>query len=366
MATLKVGVIGGGLIAQVEHLPNLLALPDLFSVAGLADPSAKVREHLARRHGIQTFVDAEALLAEPLDAVLIATPDAYHADLAVAALDRGLHVFSEKPLCYAVDDADRVAAARDRARRIVQIGTMKRFDPAFVMLRDLVKGQGPRLRLISVEVNDPDFWPYVAHRDYLAGDDVPAALIEESGYRRAEQIKRALGRAASNAELRGFAGPYSSAMVHDINLVRGLLDAMDLSTGAIVGAAVFAGGDGAQGTIRLAPGEALWSVFHLTVPKLADYLEKVTLFFDDRIYELAFPSPYLNHQPTALTEKRSTGHHAETILHRVSYAEAFVEELKGWHAAITGGAPVVNPVEDARADMALLGALAKKAFGIDR
>src|SRR5262249_44374946 len=148
-----------------------------------------------------------------------------------------------------------------------------------------------------------------------------------------------------------------SAMVHDINLVQGLVDAMELSTGAVVSAAIFAGGDGGQATVRLQPGDALWTVCHLTVPKLADYLERVTLYFDDRIFELAFPSPYLNHAPTVLTEKASEGHHARTILHRPSYQEAFVEEMKGWWKAIVEQDSIVNPVEDARRDMTLLSAI---------
>jgi predicted dehydrogenase len=362
MKRLDVGVLGGGLIVQLEHLPNLLNLPEHFRVVGVAEPSAKVRAHLERRWGVATFAAAEELLDRPLDAVLIATPDSYHADLAVAALDRGLHVFSEKPLCYALEDATRVAAARDRAGRVVQIGYMKRFDPSWRLLAELVGELGGRLRLISVEVNDPDSWPYVAHRDYVAGDDVPTGLIEESGRRRAEQIARSLGRTPSASEIKGFAGPYSSSVVHDVNLVHGLLDAMRVSTGEVTGAAIFAGSTGAEGTVRLTPGDGLWTVFHIAVPKLADYVERVSLYFDDRIYVLTFPSPYLNHHPTTLIEKRSEGHHARTILHRASYEEAFVEELKGWWRAIVEGAAVVNPVEDARRDMALLVAFARRAM----
>ncbi len=361
---IEVGIIGGGLIAQVEHLPNLLNLPALFRVRGLADPSAKVRDHITRRWNVPTFATAEALLAEKLDAVLIATPDSYHADLAVAALDRGLHVFSEKPLCYAPEDADRVAAARDRAKRVMQVGYMKRFDPSWRLLRDMVAGEGNRLRMVSVEVNDPDSWPFVAHRDFLAGDDVPAELVTEGASRRAEQIGRALGGRPSPVQIRGFAGPYCSSMVHDVNLVHGLLDAMGVETGEVAGAAVYAGGSGGQGAIRLSPNDGLWTVFHLAVPKLADYTERVTLHFDDRIYELVFPSPYLNHQQTVLTEKRSSGHHAETVVHRASYGEAFVEELRAWHAAIAGEAATLNTVEEARRDMVLLGKLGRKAFGM--
>jgi predicted dehydrogenase len=362
MRTIDVGIIGGGLIAQVEHLPNILNLPGLFRFRGIADPSATVRRHLEARFGVKTFETAEALLAEPLEAVVIATPDSYHADLSVAALERGLHVFCEKPLCYRLDDADRVIAARDRAGRVCQVGYMKRYDPSWRLLREMVNGRGERLRMVSVEVNDPDSWPFVAHRDFVAGEDVDKALIDEGRTRRSGQVSAVIGRPSSTAEVKGVAGPYFSSMVHDVNLVHGLLDAMDVSTGEVSGAAVFAGGEGGQGTIRLA-GDRLWTVFHLAVPKLADYLERVSLFFDDRIYVLEFPSPYLNHQQTALYEKRSTDHHAETILHRASYGEAFIDELRDWRRAIAEGAAVSNTLEQARRDLVLLGKLARKALG---
>jgi predicted dehydrogenase len=361
MRTIDVGIIGGGLIAQVEHLPNILGLPNLFRCRGIAEPSAKVRQHIEKRFGVKTFATAEALLAEPLEAVVIAAPDSYHADLSVAALARGLHIFCEKPLCYHLEDADRVIAARDRAERVFQVGYMKRYDPSWRLLRQMIDGQGERLRLVSVEVNDPDSWPFVAHRDFVNGDDVSKDLVDEGRTRRAEQVGKVVGRPLAPAEVKGIAGPYFSSMVHDVNLVHGLLDVMEISTGEIAGAVVFAGGTGGQGTIRLS-GDRLWTVFHLAVPKLADYLERVSLFFDDRIYVLEFPAPYLNHQPTVLYEKRSSDLHAETILHRASYAEAFVEELRDWWKAIVEGAKVSNTVEQARRDLVLLGKLARMAL----
>ena len=359
MRQLTVGIIGGGLITQVEHLPNLLALPEMFRVAGVVDPSGTTRTHLAARWGVPVFETAEALLAMPLDGVVIATPDCYHAELSVLALQRGLHVFCEKPLCYAPDEADAVAAARDAAARVVQLGYMKRFDPAYRYLRDLVAGQGERLRYLSVEVNDPDAWPFVAHRDFFQGKDVPARLIEEARARRHEQVARALGVDPPPALEAGYAGPFCSSLVHDVNLGHGLLDAMGVAPGPPVSASFFAGNEGGHAALRLAPGDGLWTMAHVAVPKLADYLERVVLFFDDSVFELSFPAPYLNHAPTRLIEKRSDGHHARTIEHRPSYQEPFVEELKAWWWAIVEGAPVENSVEAARRDIALLAGLAR-------
>src|SRR5262245_8970699 len=302
MTRLRVGIIGAGLITQVEHLPNLLGLPEMFEIVGVADPSTKVRAHLAARWGVNTVATPEALFDKRLDAVVVATPDALHARLIISALERGLHVFTEKPLCYAVEDADAVIRARDKAKRIVQVGYMKRFDPAYEALLTLVRGQGARLRYVSVEVNDPDAWPFVAHHDLLAGDDVPSQLIKEVQDARTEQVARALGQQATEAQLRGFAGPYCSSISHDVNAVHGLLDEMGVATADVIGAAWFAKSGGGHASLRLRPGDAVWSMAHVAVPDLTDYLERISLWFYDHILELQFPAPYLNHQPTLLLE----------------------------------------------------------------
>jgi predicted dehydrogenase len=95
---------------------------------------------------------------------------------------------------------------------------------------------------------------------------------------------------------------------------------------------------------------------HLNLPGVADYRERVTAYCRDRILELTFPSPYLRHHPTRLVERRSDGTPAglETIDFRVSYEEAFRNELRAFHAAITTGQPVRASVESARADLAAL------------
>ena len=363
MAQLKVGVIGGGLVAQVEHLPNLAALPELFRLVGIADPSQKVRTHLAERYGIKAHATAESLLAEPLDAVVIATPDPYHADLIVMALERGLHVFCEKPLCYPVADADRIAAARDKAGKIVQVGYMKRFDPAYIALRDILAARQGPLRAVTVDVVDSDAWAYVAHRDLVTPDDIPPALIAENSVRRTQQVNAALG--VPNPDplvFRGFSGPFSSSLVHDLNLVQGLLAAARTNIGPPIGAGFIAGDVGGHLSAKLEPGDAIVSMTWVAAPKVAYYSERIRMVFEDAVYELEFPSPYLNHHPTQLIERRSDGHHFEAIHHRPSYAEPFVEELKGWHAAIAGGAPVVNTVEQAGIDMGLLAKFARLAL----
>jgi predicted dehydrogenase len=93
-----------------------------------------------------------------------------------------------------------------------------------------------------------------------------------------------------------------------------------------------------------------------------DYTERVTVYCTDRIVELTFPSPYLRHFPTRLTVRRPGEAQAlETTEFRVSYEEAFREELRAFHAAVTAGAPVQTTVEQARRDVALLISAYRKA-----
>ena len=138
MKKLRIGVVGAGLIGQVEHIPNLLRMANRFELAGVADASPKMRAALAGR-GLKAFPDHRALLECDLDALLVAAPDQYHAEMTLAALERGLHVFCEKPLCFSVAEAQEIARARDKAGRVVQVGYMKRFDPNYEHLRRLLR-----------------------------------------------------------------------------------------------------------------------------------------------------------------------------------------------------------------------------------
>ena len=359
MQRVRIGVIGAGGIAQIEHVPNLLRLKQQFEILGVCDPSAKVRAFIGEEFGLAAFASIDELLALSLDAVVIASPDPLHHEQVLAAFARGLHVFCEKPLCYSAADIDEVIAARDRAGKVLQVGYMKRFDPSYEAATTRMPGIAKTLRYVAVEVNDPDAWPFIKHHTWCRGDDVPAELIASANAKQKAQVARAVAAPLDAASHRGFTGSYCSSLVHDVNAVHGLLDGLGVPDGEIAGAQLFAGGDGGQGAVRLLGGRALWNMVHLKVPALADYRERITFYFDDGVLELEFPSPWLNHQPTRLTIKKSDGHTLVSEDVRTGYEEAFIEELKGFWSAIVEGKPVRNTAEQARRDMKLLSGLAQ-------
>jgi predicted dehydrogenase len=364
MERLRVGLVGAGLVGQAEHAFYLWEERERFDFVALADASPSVRAAVGARYGLsELHPDLQGLLACGLDALVIAAPDPFHPMLATAALEAGLHVMCEKPLALTVDGCDEIAVARDRAGRAVQVAYMKRYDPAYRRALDLLPARIADVKLISVEVNDPDHEAFVAHLPMTWPDDLPAALREKSRIEGAAQLRAAAGRPLEEAGARALANGFLSALVHDVAVVHGMLARLgcELPAEADHGA-LFDGGRGVQLGFEL-PGGGRVSMTHLNLPGVPDYTERVTVYCTDRIVELTFPSPYLRHLPTRLTLRRGGKDRAlELSDQRVSYEEAFREELRAFHAAATGRAPVETTVEQARRDVEILTSAFRKAL----
>jgi predicted dehydrogenase len=361
---LRVGLVGAGLVGQAEHAFYLWEERERFEFVALADASASVREALRQRYGLQhVHADMNGILTSGLDAIVIAAPDAFHPDLAVAALEGGLHVLCEKPLALTLSGCDRIAAARDRSGRVLQVAYMKRHDPAYKRALELLPADIADVKLISVEVNDPDFAPFVAHLPMTWPNDIPAALRSDSRAATAAQLREAAGTDLTDIGARALGGGYLSSLVHDVAVVHGMLLHLgeDLPVAADHGA-LFDQGRGVQLAFGL-PGGGRVSMTHLSLTGVPDYTERVTVYCTDRIVELTFPAPYLRHEPTRLTLRRGRpGHALETTDYRASYEESFRDQLRAFHAAACGEAPVATPLEQARRDVELLISAFKKAF----
>src|SRR5690606_9467894 len=94
--------------------------------------------HAERYWQIPLFTNLDnALYRRPVDAVFIATPTATHAALACQALEAGCHVFVEKPLTLAPDEAARTVSLAERSGLELFIGYIYLFHPGFRFLRNL-------------------------------------------------------------------------------------------------------------------------------------------------------------------------------------------------------------------------------------
>jgi len=147
-------VAGCGGIARQYHLRALRRMRRA-SVVAVADPDPSARDAAARATGAQPYADAHEAIAHPdVDAVVVCAPNAHHADLAVAALDAGRHLYLEKPL--AVDGAGgrRVVAAAEQTDAVSAVGLGFRFDPLYARVRSALPAIG-RLREVSTTWTEP-------------------------------------------------------------------------------------------------------------------------------------------------------------------------------------------------------------------
>ncbi len=127
-ASLRIGLVGvGGIAAQ--HF-KWLAAEEGVRVVGVTDVDDARLQERGAQWGVSVYSELDSLLAQ-VDAVFVCTPPAHHRDPTVRAADAGVHVFCEKPMALALEDADAMAAACRKAGVVLQIGTNFHFHAAY-------------------------------------------------------------------------------------------------------------------------------------------------------------------------------------------------------------------------------------------
>lgn len=146
------GVIGAGSFARTVLLPEFKKRSDV-ELRLIATQRGMTADHAKSQFGFKgCTTDAAALLADPdINAVLIATRHASHADLVVAALKAGKHVLVEKPLAVTHEQLACVVEAREAANAFLMVGFNRRFAPlAIKMKAELARQVGPKNLAIRV------------------------------------------------------------------------------------------------------------------------------------------------------------------------------------------------------------------------
>jgi predicted dehydrogenase len=174
---LRVGVIGCGMIAQIMHLHHLGELDDRFALEAVCDLDQRLAEACANQYHVpKVFTDWNDLVAESFDVVMVLTSGS-HAPPAIAACRAGSNVFVEKPMCLTVTEGREMVAAAEKASVQLMVGTMKRYDPAYERMLELLPGAG-EVRLVRVTTLEAPFEPYIAAYPMLRGDGPPKDVID--------------------------------------------------------------------------------------------------------------------------------------------------------------------------------------------
>jgi len=133
---LKAGVLGAGHLGKI-HL-KLLNQSNKYDLVGFYDPIEENAQKVAEEFGYKKFNSVKELI-DAVDVVDIVTPTLSHFDCAKEAIEKGKHIFIEKPITKTVEEAEAIIALATKYNVKGQVGHVERFNPAFTAVKNSIE-----------------------------------------------------------------------------------------------------------------------------------------------------------------------------------------------------------------------------------
>jgi predicted dehydrogenase len=350
---LKVGIIGCGAIAQIQHLPHLRELGGEFEIAGLCDLSPGLLAALGREYGVpreRQFLDYEALVRSDVEAVIVC-PTGSHAAPSIAAARAGKHVLVEKPMCTTVAEAEAMVAAAARAGTVLMVAYMKRYDPAYRYAQARVREMAD-VRFIQVNHLHPDNSLHLAEYRIHRFDDVPAAAREATEETHRRGVADALGYADPAQVPPAISRAYSTilgSMIHDIGNLHGLFG----PPARVLSAEIWAEGRG-MSTVLEYPGEKRAVCTWVDLPELWDFRETLEVYGSRERVLATFPTGFARGLPSTVTLHGMDADRTPWRKELSWHENPFLVELREFRQCVLEGAPVITEGRSAVHDVALV------------
>lgn len=142
MEKTRVAIAGLGGIAQITHLPVLSKMDDV-EIAAVCDIDRAKAKNVAVRYGIKNYFSqiGDLLANADVDCLVVAAPTNFHKEMAIKAVEHGLHVLVEKPLARTLAEAQEMADVAKRQKRILMVGMNNRFRPDIMMQESFISAK---------------------------------------------------------------------------------------------------------------------------------------------------------------------------------------------------------------------------------
>lgn len=142
MKKVRIAIIGAGMIANSAHLPAIgnLKRQELAEVVGVADIRPEAARETAQRYDIPKWYEDPQQMLDELkpDLVSVCTPNVYHKEWSIKALEAGAHVMCEKPIALTYQDAKEMFETAERCGRILFPCQSRRWSPDMVFAHDAI------------------------------------------------------------------------------------------------------------------------------------------------------------------------------------------------------------------------------------
>ena len=345
MPPVRVGVLGCGAIAQVQHLPNLLELDEEFEVPIVCDLSPDQAEYVARRFKIPKHTSQlHDLLAADIDAVLLCHTDP-KSDAAIAAFKADKHVLIEKPICASLEQADAMIDAMRQSGKVGQAAYMKAYDPAFDLAKKEVEGMD--FSFIQINHLHPSNLLHLEHFNVQYAGPLRAEIAAQCRLAYNESLRQAFGDLFERAEpICGI----TYGLIHDLYSLRNMVGVPS----AVVSTEIWKNNRCITCVLEY-PNGARCIISRVDLEKLWDFRETLEIYGDAKRVLLTYPTGFSRRVLSTLTIQ---GVDAEGATYRrepaIPWESAFTAELRHFRACITEGTECRTPITEARHDVELI------------
>jgi predicted dehydrogenase len=327
---IRVGFVGCGEVAQIMHWPSLYQLSDHFRVTALCDVSPSILEQLGKLWRVETLTtDHRELVARSdVDAVLIANPNAFHAEVTLEAIAAGKHVLVEKPMCVTRREADQIVAAQKSSNVVVQVGYMRRYAPAFLEGCQVVKAMEEikfaRVRdflgLNSLIINPTS--------RVIRDEQLPESVKNDAKLRDEALVDEALGGTPSPEHRRAYAVMLGLSS-HDLSAMRELLGLPH----KVLFAVQRGGGRYLAATFDYGP---FVCQFETGIDGIARFDAHLEVHGSQKVIRIQYDTPYVRNLPIRLFVTEDNGRGGVTTLDsNPAWGDPFVAEWKAFYENIT-------------------------------
>lgn len=142
MSLIRVGLVGIGAQTKENLLPALMQIPDVQIVAVCDTDVARAETMRGYIRDVQVFKSVETMLSSMgLDALVLACPPQAHRDISLMAIERGVHVFVEKPPCFSLGELKQLIDAADRKKVVTGVGLNFRFARPVQQIRKIASSK---------------------------------------------------------------------------------------------------------------------------------------------------------------------------------------------------------------------------------
>jgi predicted dehydrogenase len=336
---LKVGFVGCGEVTQIMHWPSLYQLSDQFEVTALCDVSPLILEELGKLWNIRTLTtDHRELIARSdVNAVLIANPNAFHAEVTLAAIAAGKHVLVEKPMCVTRREAEQIIAAQKNSKVVVQVGYMRRYAPAFLDGCEAVKAM-KEIKFARVR----DFLGFnhliVNPTSRVIRDEqLPESVKSDTQHRDEALLDEALGGKPTPVLRRAYTVMLGLSS-HDLSAMRELLGMPN----KVIFAAQRGGGLYLAAAFDYGP---FVCQFETGIDGIARFDAHLEVYGTDKVVRIQYDTPYVRNSPIRLivTENNGSGG-VNSVNSHPAWGDPFVAQWKTFYEnVVNNAAPKTGP-----------------------